>query len=201
VGEGEGVLIGPDNGILAPAVAMAGGAGRTVVLTNRAYQLEPPGATFAGRDVFGPAAAHLCNGVDLAELGEVVDPASLLPGIVPLSRPEGTGLAAEVLWVDRFGNAQLNLGADDIDGWGDRVRLRLGDTHRSAVVVDAYGTLGPGQIGLVVDSYGLLAVCLDRRSAADELGLGPGDPVIVEPIPDDDEERPPAARVSLGPRR
>ncbi len=200
VGDGEGVLIGPDNGILAPGVAMAGGAGRTVVLSNRDYQLEAPGATFAGRDVFGPAAAHLCNGVDLAELGEAVDPATLLPGIVPLSRPDGLGLAAEVLWVDRFGNAQLNLGADDIDGWGDRVRLRLGETHRSAVVVGAYGTLGPGQIGLVVDSYGLLAVCLDRRSAADELGLGPGDPVIVEPVPDDDE-RPPAARVSFTPRR
>ena len=141
------------------------------------YQLEPPGATFAGRDVFGPAAAHLCNGVDLAELGDAVDPVTLLPGIVPLARPDGAGLAAEVLWVDRFGNAQLNLGADDIDGWGDRVRLRLGETVRSAAVVDAYGTLGPGQIGLVVDSYGLLAVCLDRRSAADELGLGAGDPV------------------------
>ena len=62
------------------------------------------------------------------ELGEAVDPATLLPGVVPIARPEGGGLAAEVLWVDRFGNAQLNLGADDIDGWGDRVRLRLGET-------------------------------------------------------------------------
>lgn len=201
VAEGEGVLIGPDNGILAPAVALAGGAGRAVTLTNRAYQLEPPGATFAGRDVFGPAAAHLCNGVDLAELGDAVDPGTLLPGIVPLARPDGPGLAAEVLWVDRFGNAQLNLGADDIEGWGDRVRLRLGDTHRSAAVVGAYGTLGPGQIGLVIDSYGLLAVCLDRRSAADELGLGPGDPVIVEPIPDDEQDRPAPATVAFPHRR
>jgi S-adenosylmethionine hydrolase len=201
VAGGEGVLIGPDNGLLAPAVAMAGGAGRAVVLTNRDYQLEPPGATFAGRDVFGPAAAHLCNGVDLAELGDPVDPAVLLPGIVPLARPDGPGLAAEVLWVDRFGNAQLNLGTDDIDGWGDRIRLRLGETYRSAAVVGAYGSLGPGQIGLVVDSYGLLAICFDRRSAADELGLAAGDAVGLEPIPDDDVERPPSARVSFGPRR
>jgi hypothetical protein len=81
------------------------------------------------------------------------------------------------------------------------VRLRLGDTQRSAAVVGAYGILGPGQIGLVVDSYGLLAVCLDRRSAADELGLGPGDPVIVEPIPDDEGDRPGAARVAFPQRK
>jgi len=201
VAEGEGVLVGPDNGLLAPAVAMAGGAGRAVVLTNADYQLEPPGATFAGRDVFGPAAAHLCNGVDLAELGDAVDPATLLPGLVPIARPEGTGVAAEVLWVDHFGNAQLNLGSDDIAGWGDQVRLRLGDVYRSAAVVGAYGSLGPGQIGLVVDSYGLLAVCLDRRSAADELRLAAGDAVVVEPIADDEAERPAAARVSFTPRR
>jgi S-adenosyl-L-methionine hydrolase (adenosine-forming) len=201
VGDGEGVLLGPDNGLLAPAVAMAGGAGRSVLLNNREYQLEAPGATFAGRDIFGPAAAHLCNGVDLAELGDAVDPISLLPGIVPLARPEGAGVLAEVLWVDRFGNAQLNLGADDIDGWGDRVRLRIGDAVRSAVVVGAYGTLGPGQVGLVVDSYGLLAVCLDRRSAADELGLGPADPVVLEPIPDDEGDRPAPAPVAFPQRR
>ena len=92
VGGGEGVLIGPDNGLLAPAVAMAGGAERAVVLTNRDYQLEPPGATFAGRDVFGPAAAHLCNGVDVAELGDLVDAGTLLPGIVPLARAVGDRL-------------------------------------------------------------------------------------------------------------
>jgi S-adenosyl-L-methionine hydrolase (adenosine-forming) len=205
VGDGEGVLLGPDNGLLAPAVAMAGGAGRAVSLTNRAFQLDAPGATFAGRDIFGPAAAHLCNGVDLLELGEEVDPASLLPAMVPLARPEGTGLAGEVLWVDRFGNAQLNVGPDEIDGFGERVRLRIGDTVRSAAVAPAFGALGPGQIGLVVDSYGLLAVCLERRSAADELGLGAGDAVIIEPYPDDEEPDagagPAGARVQMSPRR
>ena len=65
VAGGDGVLVGPDNGLLAPAVAMAGGAERAVELTNPEYQLAAPGATFAGRDVFAPAAAHLCNGVEL----------------------------------------------------------------------------------------------------------------------------------------
>src|SRR3954464_8376756 len=56
-------FVGPDNGLLASAVAMTGGARRAVSLTNPDYQLASPGPTFAGRDVFAPAVAHLCNGV------------------------------------------------------------------------------------------------------------------------------------------
>ena len=66
VAGGSGVVVGPDNGLLAPAVAMAGGAERAVELTNRDYRLLTPGATFAGRDIFAPAAAHICNGVELS---------------------------------------------------------------------------------------------------------------------------------------
>jgi S-adenosylmethionine hydrolase len=186
VAGGKGVLVGPDNGLLAPAVAMAGGAERAVVLENAAYHLAAPGATFAGRDIFGPVAAHLCNGVDLLDFGPAVDPALLVPGLVPISRRAGAGLAAEVLWVDRFGNAQLNVDPGEIETWGEQVRVRVGDTTRAATVVRAFGELRPGTVGLVIDSYGLLALCLDRRSAADELGLGPGDAVALEPFEDDE---------------
>jgi hypothetical protein len=182
---GEGVVIGPDNGLLPSAVALAGGPERAVVLSNDRFHLPAPGATFAGRDVFAPAAAHLCNGVAFEELGELVDPGSLLPGIVPVARPVGEGLAAEILWVDHYGNAQLNVSMEDIAGWGDRVRVRLGETARAAVVAGAFGELGPGTIGLVVDSYGLLALCLEKRSAADELRIAAGDLVTLEPFADD----------------
>src|SRR5437660_7834158 len=94
------VFVGPDNGLLAPAVGMAGGAGRAVSLTNDDYHLPSPGPTFAGRDVFAPAAANLCNGVDLAELGEAVDPATLLPGVLPVSTVGDGVLRSEVLWID-----------------------------------------------------------------------------------------------------
>ncbi|NIR36421.1 MAG: SAM-dependent chlorinase/fluorinase, partial [Actinobacteria bacterium] len=67
------------------------------------------GATFDGRDVFAPAAAHLCNGVPLTDLGPEIDPAGLMPGVLPVSREENGEIVAEVLWVDRFGNCQLNV--------------------------------------------------------------------------------------------
>src|SRR5688572_10992104 len=56
VGDGMSTLVGPDNGLLAPAVAMVGGATRAFVLDNDEYHLPAPGPTFAGRDVFAPAA-------------------------------------------------------------------------------------------------------------------------------------------------
>ncbi len=182
IASGAGVLVGPDNGLLAPAAAVAGGAERAVELTNPAYQLEAPGSTFAGRDVFAPAAAHLCNGVDLAELGPEVDTAVLVPGMVPLPRSEPDGVHAEVLWVDRFGNCQLNIGPDDLTAGVDVWGVVIGEERRAARLATAFGHLAPGSLGLVLDSQGMYALALDRRAAADELHVGAGDAVLIAPL-------------------
>jgi S-adenosylmethionine hydrolase len=201
VAGGDGVLLGPDNGLLAPAVALAGGAERAVVLDIDSLHLQSPGATFAGRDIFAPVAAQLCNGLDLHEVGTPVDPVTLLPGVIPLPREEGDGLQCEVLWVDHFGNCQLNIGPDDIVGWGDRVRLRVpdptgGTTIRSAAVVANFEQIGQGAIGLVVDSTGMLAVAVDRGSAAAQVPLHVGAEVTL--LHDDSEG--PSTPVVLGRR-
>jgi S-adenosylmethionine hydrolase len=180
VGEGQSVLIGPDNGLLAAAIAMVSGADRAVELNNPEYQLPAPGPTFAGRDVFAPAAAHLCTGVDLAALGDVIDPVTLLPGLLPVTREEDGALVAEVLWIDRFGNAQLNVDPDEVSAFGDRVRLRFAETKRTAIRAESYAALRTGEVGLVVDSYGLISIAVDRGSAAEQLGLHAGDPVTLE---------------------
>ncbi len=193
VAGGDGVFVGPDNGLLAPAVAMAGGAERCVVLTNTQYHLEAPGATFAGRDVFASAAAHLCNGVDLSELGEPIEAELLLPGIVPLPRDEGDTILCEVLWVDRFGNCQLNVGPDEIAPLGDRLRVVVGvpagatgdPVVRVAARVNTYAEVGVGAVGLVVDASGMVSIVLDRRSAADELSVAAGDQITLAPLGDD----------------
>ena len=193
VGDGAGVLVGPDNGLLAPAVAIAGGGTRAVVLDNTAFQLDAPGATFAGRDVFAPAAAHLCNGVDLGELGSPLDTSVLVPGVVPLPRAEADGLHAEVLWVDRFGNCQLNVGPDELAAVsaggggpdGDIVTIVVGENRRSARLVGTFGELATGAVGLVLDSQGMYAVALDRRSAAAELSMAAGDQIVITSAGDD----------------
>jgi S-adenosylmethionine hydrolase len=185
--DGEGVLIGPDNGLLAPAVAMSGGTVSVVALENPLYQLPAPGPTFAGRDVFAPAAAHLAAGVPLSELGPPVDPYSLMPGLIPLSRPaDDGGVIGEVLWVDTYGNCQLNIDPSDVSSFGPSLILRIGSStssseSRRAQRVTSFASLGTGDVGVVVDSYGLLAVVMDRTSAAAALSLYAGAAVTVSP--------------------
>ncbi len=201
VGGGESYLVGPDNGLLASAVAMSGGATAAVALTNPHYQLPAPGPTFAGRDVFAPAAAHLCNGVALHELGPAVDPVSLLPGLLPLPRDDDGTLVAQVIWVDRFGNCQLNVDPDEIEHLGARVQLRWGDDVRVAERAVTYQGIAPGQVGLVIDSYGMLSVCLGRRSAADELSLHVGMEIaLVQPGADEASAPVDSQPVTLTPR-
>jgi len=205
VAEGAGVLVGPDNGLLAPAVAIAGGAIRAVVLDSTEFHLSTPGATFAGRDVFAPAAAHLCLGVDLDALGSPVDPALLVPGMVPLPREGPDALHTEVLWVDRFGNCQLNIGPDELASAftpalcepGTIIAITVGDERRSVRIVTTFGDLGSGSIGLVLDSHGMYALTMDQRPASAELSLAQGDAVVIREAGDGATPSPVSSPVEL----
>jgi len=187
VGDGQSYLVGPDNGLLAPAVAMVGGATGAFVLDSEEHRLAAPGATFDGRDVFAPAAAHLCAGVPPEELGTSIDPIQLMPGILPVSDIDDDGsLAAEVLWVDRFGNVQLNVDPAQLVDWPPTVRVTIGgpdaEGSRIATRVGSFADIGVGALGLLVDSYGLITLAVDQGSAAAELEVGEADQVVLAPV-------------------
>jgi len=184
VAGGRGVLIGPDNGLLASAAAMAGGAERVFELSNTDLHIDAPGTTFAGRDIFAPVAAHLCNGGAIEDVGPEIDSATVMPGLVPIPTVEkhdvyGEGLRCEVTWVDGYGNCQLNVGPDEIAQFGTTVRLVIGDDVRSARIASHFAEIDGGAIGAVVDSYGMVALAVDRGSAAETLRLSAGDAVLV----------------------
>ncbi len=180
----DGVLVGPDNGLLAPAVAMLGGPQQVVALENEAYQLPAPGPTFAGRDVMAPAAAHVANGVAIAELGASVDPATLAPGLVPLPREDEDGtIVGEVLWVDRYGNCQLNVAPEQLFARGVEtngiIGVRVGTDERRARWTRTFAEAKPSELVVLVDSYGMCTLAFDQRSAAAELKVRAGTPVTI----------------------
>ena len=86
-----------------------------------------------------------------------------------------------MLWVDHFGNVQLNVSPADLDQLGGRVILRFSNGVRTARRVMSYSSIAATDVGLLEDSYGLLAIAQFKRSAADELGLAESAAVTIEP--------------------
>jgi S-adenosyl-L-methionine hydrolase (adenosine-forming) len=172
------LLVGPDNGLLVPAAEKVGGITAANEITNRKYALEPIAPTFHGRDIFSPAAAHLALGLDPAKLGDAVDPESLLRH--PYPQPEiGTRrIRATCLYVDRFGNIQLNLTASDVEPLGivpgRRVEVELPVDRFYAQAARTFADARPGDIILYEDAYRNIAVAISRGNAAETFGVHAG---------------------------
>lgn len=185
VANGGAYLVGPDNGLFAPAVSLVGGATGAFVLDNDEYQLASPASTSSaslnsGRDIFAPVAAHLCLGVPAEELGTSIDPAMLLPGVLPVSQSSDDGsIAGEVLWVDHYGNVQINVDPDELADWPEFIEVVGGRATRTTQRAEHFGLIPTGSIGLLVDSHGLVMLSVDRGSAAFDLDLSEGDAVTL----------------------
>lgn len=174
-----GVFVGPDNGLLSPAVAMVGGASTIVSIENPEVMIPSPGETFHGRDVFAPAAALLASGeASLGELGPRLPDSEVVPLLLPLTEIEESVVSGEAWWVDQFGNVQTNIGPEDVSQLGlspgQIVTVKVGATIHSVPWVTSYGDVGEGEVLLHVDSVGLLALAVRGGRADEELNLAEG---------------------------
>ncbi|HPD15310.1 MAG TPA: SAM-dependent chlorinase/fluorinase [Planctomycetota bacterium] len=173
------VFLAPDNGLLSPVLAQAPPR-RLVSVTNASYFRNPVSATFHGRDVFAPVAAHVTLGVDLAELGPpVADPVRLEAGG---PRRAGAGvIEGQVIHVDRFGNLITNITESDLDSLGvPRGTLRVGTAGRIIEGVSvSYTDASRGALLALVGSAGLLELAANCGSARQVVGAGVGEKVRV----------------------
>jgi S-adenosylmethionine hydrolase len=174
-----GYFVGPDNGVLSPAVAMMGGASLMVSIDNPEARIPSPGETFHGRDVFAPAAALLASGeAAIQDLGPEVGPDQVQPLLLPLPEIDGNMVTGEGWWVDRFGNVETNIGPDDLAEIGlvpgSTLTVRIGASPLSIPWVSAYSDVEPGEPLVHVDSAGLIAIAVRDGAADEELNLSAG---------------------------
>ena len=174
-----GFFVGPDNGLLSPAVAMVGGASRIVSIENAEARIPSPGETFHGRDIFAPAAALLASGeAALEDLGCIVPEDQVVPLLLPLAETDGGTVTGKAWWVDGFGNVQTNISPDDLSLIGlvpgEGITVKIGSTLHSLPWVAAYSEVDEGSALVHVDSAGLVAIAVRDGSAAEELNLYDG---------------------------
>jgi S-adenosylmethionine hydrolase len=180
-GEEDRILVGPDNGLLLPAAAGLGGIVEAIEISRSAHRLEPTSATFHGRDLFTPVAAHLANGAPLAEAGEPIEVHGLVELQMPQARGEDGQLVAHAVAFDRFGNVMLDIEHDAVAEHGLRLGHPVTVNDENAHYATTFADVQSGRLLLYEDSYRWLALAVNRGSAADLLGLRLDDEVRIRP--------------------
>ena len=182
--DAEGRLyVGPDNGLLVPAAEDRGGIVRAHELANPEYALPSVSRTFHGRDLFSPAAADLALGVPIDALGPPLAADALARLDVPVPEIGGTRIRATVLYVDHFGNVQLNLKREHLDQAGlqpgRQVELELSGERYYAIAARTFADARPGDIILYEDSYRSIAIAINGGDAGAMLHVTPGQELLI----------------------
>lgn len=175
VGDGHAFLA-PDNGLLGDVIASVRGAVYRVDRARlKSLGIERLSATFHGRDLFAPLAAELAaNRVAPSSLGAPAESYVRSPVEPPVRR--AGAVHGTVVAVDRFGNLITNVRAADLAPFRQPEvraaghRIRFGRTYGEAAI---------GELLALIDSFDALEIAATERNAAERLGLGHGDPVVV----------------------
>jgi hypothetical protein len=175
----DGLLIGPDNGLLSLA-STALGRRSVRSLDNPAFFRQPVSRTFHGRDIFAPAAAHLASGARLDEVGAPLD--GMVEISLPLPRQTPAGLVGEVLYADRFGNLVTNIDADALGSFpAQDLSVSIGQMRIDSLA-DSYAAVAEGALLAILNSAGLLEVAVRNGNAACALAVAAGTPVTVQRV-------------------
>lgn len=171
------LLVGPDNGLMLPAIEQLGGMDAAVELTEEAYWGPLRSRTFHGRDLFAPVVGHLAAGVALEKVGRPVEQLQAPFRLPPPTEEEGL-VVGEVLHVDTYGNLITNLPGAQLPA---RFRVRVGLTVVEGAPHPHYQAVAPGELLALVGSSGLLEISARDGSAASVLGAERGERVHIEP--------------------
>jgi S-adenosylmethionine hydrolase len=174
---------GPNNGIFTRLIQREGFAKAWKLQNPRYFREQSPSATFHGRDIFGPCAAHLAAGVEPGEFGPSLPRSSMVSLATHPPAATGQSITAEVLHVDHYGNVITNIPRDFSPSLQEGVLLRVVSNNitNHTPMVRTYDDLPLNKMGILYGSNNLLEICVNRGSAADLLKLKVGDTVVIRP--------------------
>lgn len=178
---GEHILVGPDNGLftLVYDAADVDTFDEIVRLDNPAYwRIPEPSATFHGRDIFAPVAAHLASGRTLAEVGTSMNAIEKLRWALPFADQQG--LQGWVVHIDRFGNCVTNITREIYSTYdhGRRPKCYVGSSILEGIHY-AYGDAAAGEALMLFGSSALLEVAVSCGNASELLNIKKGDPINI----------------------
>ena len=176
----KGLFVGPDNGIFS-FVLSGPGLKAVYELTAKDYFLPKPSATFHGRDIFAPAAAHLSKGVQPEQLGGKIDDPIILPSAMPEIR--GDRLEGSIIHIDRFGNLITNVSREMLQGFVRESKMRA-EVKGAAMtkLMPSYAAAQEGELFCIIGSSGRLEISLKNGSAAARLGASRGDSIVLKEV-------------------
>jgi len=169
------LVLAPDNGLL-HFLWQRGRQRRAVRVDLARYRPPVLSPTFHGRDLIGPLAARMAQGaLKLEALGPRLHSPQLIPEFLPEGDETGTG--ARVVAVDRFGNVITAVARTP---WYAPVpaAVLLPSGRLVSQVVTTYAEID-GDVGILWNSAGHLELAGRGSSAADGLGVKPGDHLRV----------------------
>ena len=173
----EQQFLAPDNGLLS-FLAQRARPVCVIRLEHRQFWRSSVSRTFHGRDILAPVAAHLCQGLDPAELGPAHGQLAMLE-LEPPCDVVG-GMRGRVVEIDSFGNLITNIESSRLPPDADRVGCRIRCRDRAIEgLINTYGDRPPGSLVALIGSHDRLEIACVGGSAAAELSAGRGDPVEV----------------------
>jgi hypothetical protein len=185
-----GFLVGPDNGLFGGVLQQESVLTAVTLNNTRYWRVEQPSNTFHGRDIFAPAAAHLASGVPIDELGDRLDPATLVQlDIVPFTQLHhpATRLGSGALqYVDHFGNLISNIPQQALPDRPWQVTLATPMGEHRFVNIRTYSEVPPGEIAALVGSHGWVEIACNGGSALKAIGEMPqpiGMPIFLDIAP------------------
>ncbi len=165
-------FVAPDNGIL--TLALKNEKIRSIChINNEKYLLKRNTETFHGRDIFAPASAYISKGVNLSELGEMLNDYMKLN--FPEVRRENGYVVGKIVMFDKFGNGITNISSLPEKFEEITVKnLKIKKICRNFLEGEE------DSLNLIKGSFGFYEIFTPQESAKEKFSLNVGDEIKIK---------------------